>query len=162
MSRKTTILILCFATIFAIFYNRITIVNEHKNIATAIFEQSHVNPQNYIQGINLHKPVGIYIAREGETFIQYQVPNAPQGDFYGLDGSSPSELGINEYGIDPKTKEKVKKEIRVYQVVKETEMLSSFAAPMIDDWSTPQDEARTDGSELQFFSACKECFQRIN
>ena len=162
MSRKTILIIMAISVLFAISFNRGRISIHHKNLATEIFESANVNANDYLRGINLHRPVGIYVAKEGEVFIQYQIPNAPQGNFYGLEGSTPNQLGINEYGYDPQTEEKVKKEIRIYKVVKETEMLSSFAAPTVDDWSTPEDEARTDGSELQFFTTCKDCFQQIH
>lgn len=133
----------------------------YQDIAESVFIEAKVPAAEYAAGINFFKPVKIYQVKKGDIFIQYQVPAAPQGSFYGLQESTPSELGINEMGLDPKTKSRVKKEKRIYVATKDFNVLSSYAAPAIDNWSTPEDESRTQGNKQQFFTICKLCFERI-
>jgi hypothetical protein len=132
----------------------------YQTIAREAFADAGVPVDQYMDGINFSKPVRMYKVKKGDVFIQYQVPNAPQGNFYGLKGSTQTELGINDMGIDSKTQLRVKKEKRIYMSVKDFNVLSSYAAPVIDNWSTPEDEARTEGKKLQFFTTCKPCFMR--
>lgn len=133
----------------------------YQNIARSVFLAAGVPVSEYAAGINFFKPVKIYPVKKGDIFIQYQVPAAPQGGFYGLQESTPSELGINEMGLDPKTKSIVKKERRIYVAIKDFNALSSYAASVKDNWSTPEDESRTQGKHQQFFTICKPCFERI-
>jgi hypothetical protein len=103
----------------------------------------------------------MYHVKQGDKFIQYQLPNAPQGNFYALEGSTPSGLGISSHGYVQKWNMLVPKEKRVYVALRDFDMLSSYAAPVVDNWSTPKIETQTKGRELQFFTTCKKCFERI-
>jgi hypothetical protein len=102
----------------------------------------------------------MYYIEKGTKLIQYQIPNAEQGNFYALPFATPSKLGISDKGYDAKSKSIVKKERRVYYATKDFKVLASYAAPVVDDWSTPEIETQTEGSELQFFTTCKSCFKR--
>lgn len=115
----------------------------------------------YLNGIDFKKPVEIFHIKKGDVFIQYQIPGAPQGNFYGLKDSTPSELGISDVGYDPIKKKVVKKEKRTYTSIKNFDALSSYAAPVIDKWSTPEIETQTEGSKLQIFTTCKKCFEEF-
>lgn len=114
----------------------------------------------YMKGIDFSKPVRIFTIKKGDKLIQYQVPGGQQGNFYGFLGALPTELGINEFGIDPDTGLKVRKRLQVYITTKDMKILSSYAKAIVDDWSTPEDEKQTEGSKRQFFSTCKPCFKR--
>lgn len=142
-------------------------INVHKmrrnfaNFATAqtAFVEAGVSAEKYMAGIDFDKPVRIYKVKKGDIFIQFQIPGAPQGNFYGLEGSLPTELGINENGLDAAGRV-IRKEMRIYVATRDFDVLSSFAAPVKDDWSTPEDESRTEGKKQQFFTTCKPCFER--
>jgi hypothetical protein len=157
MSKHVKILIIMLlATAFAIQ------IHVAKNKLTAkLFLITSNTSLSVMEGMDLIKSVRVYEAQEGEVFIQYQTPNSQQGDFYGLPGSTPTGLGISEVGYDPQLKKVVEKEKRTYKVVKKTDMLASYASPVIDNWSTPEIETKTGGRERQFFSKCKECFKQV-
>lgn len=132
----------------------------YRSIARAEFEKAYLPAERYMRGISFNKPVKMFMVKKGDRFIQWQVPNAPQGNFYGLYGSMPTELGINVIGVDPVTGNRIFKEMRVYIATIDFSMLSSYSAPVKDDWSTPEDETQTEGKKLQFFTTCKVCFER--
>lgn len=116
----------------------------------------------YLKGIDLRKPVTLMDIKKGDVFIQYQVPNGPQGNFYGLQNSTPTELGISNRGYDYKTKSVVIKEKRTYMATRNFSALASYADSVVDDWSTPEIETQTEGKKLQIFTICKPCFERIH
>jgi hypothetical protein len=146
--------------IFAVIYNQQQIDKHlNKELAINMFVVSKVDPDKYLPGIDFSKPVELYEIHEGDKFIQYQIPGAPQGNFYALEGSTPSELGINDMGYDSKSETTIKKEKRCYISIINLCALSSYAAPVVDDWSTPEDETQTEGSKLQLFTTCKNCFR---
>jgi hypothetical protein len=161
---KIIFIMIC-AVLFAVVFNQMKwAAFEHKNeaLALSVFIEEGFPPGQYMEGIDLKKPVKMYELRKGQEVIQYQVPCVDQGNFYGLEGSSPSELGINENGFDSCMGATVKRQLRVYIVTKDMSVLSSYAAPISDNWSTPEDETQTKGSKLQLFSTCKPCFKRSN
>ena len=159
-SRRIILGIMMLAVLFAFLFN----YNQRKEIANCdvainVFEVNGLDPDKYLKGIDCSKPVRIYEVKRGDVFIQYQLPGAPQGNFYALEGSTPSELGINEIGYDYDEEIVVKKEKRYYIATRDFNVLSSYAAAVVDDWSTPEDETQTEGSKQQFFSTCKKCFR---
>lgn len=157
MKRQVLICLMIVATLFSIFTN----YNQHQRVRTAseIFIESGVDAEKYRNAIDYTKTVTMYSIKKGDKLIQYQIVGAPQGNFYGLPGSKPTELGISEWGYDPNSKMTMKKELRTYIVTKDMEVLGSYAAPVVDDWSTPEIETQTEGHKLQFFSTCKSCFE---
>lgn len=130
----------------------------YQKIAREVFITSHVPVDEYMKGINFGKPVKIFKVKKGDMFIQYQIPSNNQGNFYGLPGSKPDDLGINKIGYDPITKTNVLKVKRIYIALKDFDVLSSYAASVVDNWSTPENEERVGGSKVQFFTTCKKCF----
>jgi hypothetical protein len=152
---KRTIPLVCMivVTLIAIVFNH----NKVKKFNVDILTKNDVT--EYSVSIDLSRPVRIYHVDKGEIFIQYQTPNSPQGNFYARMYSTPTELGISSYGYDPILKEVVKKEKRTYQAVRDFDVLCSYSAPVVDDWSTPDIETRTRGHALQYFTRCKNCFE---
>jgi hypothetical protein len=160
MKMQWKIILLISLGVFAAIYNQYQIDKYlSKKLATHMFTVNNVNPDKYLPGINFSKPVKLYEIREGDRFIQYQIPGAPQGNFYALEGSTPSELGINDMGYDSKLERNVKKEKRIYIAKIDMDVISSYAAAIVDDWSTPEDETQTEGNKLQLFTTCKHCFK---
>jgi hypothetical protein len=156
---KVILSIMVIAIILAINFNQIKRHSARQEIARAAFTEAMVAVNEYMKGIDFSKPVTTHHMKKGEIVIQYQTPNSPQGNFYGLYGSTPDELGINKMGYDPAMKVTVLKERRVYVVIKDFDVVMSYAAPVVDDWSTPEDETRVGGKNLQIFTTCKECFE---
>jgi len=158
MKRNIQIAVMLVAVIFAVMFNQGRIVDNNKELAMEYFLE-HDGPVYYLNGIDYSKPVKLYQVKKGDVFIQYQLPKAPQGNFYAFEGSLPSELGINEIGYDEDEEIVAKKKKRVYVATKDFTVLSSYAAPMVDDWSTPEDETQTAGGKIQLFTTCKTCFR---
>ena len=156
---KIILIIMAAAVLFAINFNQLRRHYIYQETAREVFLSEGLDPSVYMKGINFRKPVRILHVKKGDTLIQYQVPNVPQGNFYALLGAAPTELGIGDFGIEPQTGLKVKKRLRVYIATKDVDVLSSYARAIVDDWSTPEDETQTEGSKLQFFSTCKPCFK---
>ena len=132
----------------------------YRRIARSVFIETNLPYEQLMKGINFKKPVTIYKVKKGAVLIQYQIPNAPQGNFYGRPESSPNKLGVSCMGYDSAKKVNVMKEQRVYVAIKDTNVLMSYAAPIKDDWSTPEDEEVFGGRAIQIFTTCKECFER--
>lgn len=149
------------AVIISISYNRYEYKHHNTELVIETLKSENIDPSKYIYCINMYKPVRLYHINKGDKLIQYQIPSAPQGNFYGFEGSTPSGLGISEFGYDYKLKSQVFKEMRVYEATKDIVMLSSYSAPVLDDWSTPKIETQTTGNEIQLFSTCKKCFRRL-
>lgn len=156
---KVVLIITAISLLLAINFHQIKKHFINQEIARAVFIEAGVPEAKYMKGINFNKPVRMYKVKKGDIFIQYQVAGAPQGNFYALEGSSPTELGINDFGIDITTGLMVRKRMRVYIAIKDFTLLSSYAAAVIDDWSTPEDETQTKGNKLQLFTTCKPCFE---
>ena len=159
MKRRSIIWLMIVSVLIAITYN----YNQHEKVnrAKKAFIYEGVNPSQYINCIDFSKKVELYQIRKGQRFIQYQVEGNPQGNFYGLDGATPSELGISDIGYNPETKTISKKEKRTYVAVTDQIVLATYSAAVVDDWSTPEIETQTVGNEVQLFSTCKKCFERI-
>lgn len=151
---------ICIFTIIVVIHGYSNVVEDRKDLVINQFLVESLDPDSYIHAVDLDKPVYICTIKKGDILIQYQTPNSPQGNFYAFSASSPSKLGISENGWDPILKKKVKKEIRYYVAIKDTTALASYANPIIDSWSTPGFNIKTEGHELQIFTSCKGCFSR--
>lgn len=166
MKRNIIIGLMAISVLFAVVFNQSQQYDRRYELASDYLTTSTQKTTNLLEGIDFSKPVTIYQIKPNEKFIQYQVEDAPQGNFYALatlnDDPTPSELGISEMGYNQKTKEVVRKEKRVYIAVKATTALASYAAPIVDDWSTPEVETQTTGHKLQLFSTCKPCFKLVS
>ena len=158
---KPILLVMFILVIISCMYGHIKIVGERQTTAIAQFNAEGVDPDKYMKAIDFREPVVLYEIEKGDIFIQYQTPNSPQGNFYGFDDSKPTELGISDIGWDPKLRKIVKKERHSYRAVDNFYVLSSYAAPVKDDWSTPEIETQTKGHKRQLFTTCKVCFEQI-
>ena len=147
-------------TVMVVTLSMLNKMHERMDVALEAFKIENVSPDKYSNSINYTKPVRMYSIYKGDKFIQYQIPGSPQGNFYAMEGATPSKLGISNMGYDPKMKTVVPKIKIVYVATKNFEALGSYAAPIIDDWSTPEIETQTQGSELQIFTTCKPCFEK--
>ncbi len=157
LKQKLIVSLMISLAILSIVGNNLTKQNERRETALKIFSLSN-SCNKYMEGVDFNKPVKVIHIKIGDEFIQYQTKSAPQGNFYGVIGSTPDELGISEKGYDPKTKKVVMKEMRIYKAVRENIALSSYAAPVKDDHSTPEIETQTKGGKEQLFALCKPCF----
>jgi len=157
--RKIIIGLMIMAVGISVLFHKHQIMEQRKLTVMNEFVLAHVDPDKYMQAIDYSKPVVVYHINKGDKFIQYQVPGAPQGNFYALEGSTPTELGISDVGWDPKSEKVVKKEMRIYTATKDFDVLSSYSAPVVDNWSTPEIETQTTGHKLQLFTTCKPCFE---
>jgi len=154
---KVSLMIL--VTFLVVGFSYLNKINERRELAVEFFKSENISPDQYLKSIDFTKPVKIYHVNEGDFFAQYQIPRATQGNFYALEISTPSQLGISMIGYDKIDKTNVTKEHRIYIATRNFEVLSSYAAPIIDDWSTPEIETQTSGTALQFFTTCKSCFK---
>jgi len=162
LKRNVIISLMILSSITSIAYNHYDKRNERKKLAIEILSTNIHDFQKYLNGIDFNKPVTLYHLNTGDIVIQYQVPGAPQGNFYGFINSKPDELGISAVGFDFDQNKIVKKEARMYEVVRNIDALSSYAAPVKDDWSTREIETQTKGTALQLFSDCKVCFKLLD
>ena len=163
MKRWLIITSMIIAVVVVGLYNHRERVHHRMDIALKTFMNADVEyPDQYLLGIDYSKPVVFTQLSPGDKVIQYQIPGAPQGNFYGMEGSLPTELGISDKGWDKKRGKSVKKEKRIYKVTQFMTVLSSYSKAMVDNWSTPWDETQTEGTKIQLFSTCKPCFERIN
>ena len=154
---KRNRVILCIMLISVILAMNFNVIKTHyikQEMARDIFIKANVPVSDYMKGIDFSKTVKMYYIQKGLVLIQYQIPGAPQGDFYGWPDSTPDDLGVSEMGPD-----NICKEMRIYVAVKGFHGLLSHAASVIDNWSTPENEERS-GGDLQIFTTCKDCFER--
>ena len=157
---KVVLILTVISIVLAINFHQMKKHFIYQQLARKVFTTSNVPVDEYMKGINFSKQVRILKVKKGDMFIQYQIPSNHQGNFYGLPGSKPDELGISEMGYDSTTKTNILKEKRIYIALEDFDLLSSYAAPVVDNWSTPENEKRVGGSKVQFFTICKECFLR--
>lgn len=166
MKKRYVILVLMvWSVIMAVVVNedrREIVRNDNYVLAFDVFKKEGVDLDKYLEGIDFNKPVSIYHVKKSDIFIQYQTLNSPQGNFYAFEGSTPSSLGISDQGWDEKSQSIVDKEMRVYVATKDFDALMSYAAPVVDDWSTPEIETQTEGHDRQLFTTCKECFTFVD
>lgn len=158
---KVILAAMAISVLLAISFHQIKAQFIYQEIARDVFITAGVPVDEYMKGINFGKSVKMFKVKKGDMFIQYQIPSNDQGNFYGLLGSKPDELGISKMGYDSRTGTNVLKTKRMYIALKDFDVLSSYAASVVDDWSTPENEERVAGSKLQFFTTCKECFLRL-
>jgi hypothetical protein len=158
---KVVLILTVISILVAISFHQIKQQFIYQKLAREVFTTSNVPVDEYMKGINFGKQVRIFKVKRGDMFIQYQVPSNLQGNFYGLPGSKPDELGISEIGYDSRTETNILKTKRQYIALKDFDVLSSYAASVVDNWSTPENEKRVGGSKVQFFTTCKECFLRL-
>lgn len=160
--RNFIVTLMLLSCVFATVHFKNQRYEERMNLSMRVLESEGIkDPSPYLNGIDFNKPVTSYTIKKGTILIQYQTPNNPQGNFYSYEGATPTELGISERGYDPVLKEVVEKDVRYYLATEDVKALSSYAAPVIDDWSTPEVETQTKGKKQQLFTTCKKCFKNV-
>ncbi|MDM8537324.1 polymorphic toxin type 46 domain-containing protein [Desulfobacterales bacterium HSG17] len=122
---------------------------EQKELAYQFYQDVGGNPEE-IDGINTWKKVKIVRLPVGKTLIQWEMYGR-QGNYYGLPGSTPDELGINSKD----------RHLVYYRVTQPTEALFSTTSPVLDTWTDPENAKQTRGGGSQYFSTCKTCFKKI-
>lgn len=121
------------------------------------------NIESHIKLLDAGRTVTNKLLSTGDVLIQYQTPNAPMGMYFATKTIDMSHLGINDEAIDPVTKVATKREVRVYKVTRPTNVLvSRVKLNATDTWSIPNQTFKTLGGGEQYFSCCRDCFQRIN
>ncbi len=109
----------------------------------------------HMKGINLNKSVEVVTLEPGTKLVQFQVPGAGRGNYYGPPGSSPSSLGIAKQALNKSTNQIVDKIEEHLVVNKEVAVLRSTSAPVMDSWSVPGQAIQTEGGSIQYFSIDK-------
>ena len=88
--------------------------------------------------------------RAGESFSQWQLPEATQGSYYAQLGDGPAGLGIKTAG-----------RIRAdYVATEETHALRSTAKTVTVDWDGPIEVAQ--GGRTQFFAPDRDSFKKVS
>lgn len=110
----------------------------------------------HIGGIDLTNPVEVVSIKKGTILAQYQVPGAPQGNYYGELGTKPEKLGINPRGETRDASGKVtgiaEKVPGRYIAAEDIPALRSTAEKVKDTWSIRGKPFETDGGGTQYFT----------
>ena len=139
---------------------QISEMKDRGRIAIEFFEKEGVEDYDkYLMAINLSDPVRVITLKKGTRVAQYQTSNAPQGNYYAPEKSTPETLGVNPEAIDPKTGMKEPRKKRVYILTINTQVLQSQASGTYDTWSVEGQRIKVRGTGIQYFSTCKSCFK---
>jgi len=115
---------------------------------------------SHLAGIDFTRPVDVVTLNGSKRLYQFQVPSAPQGNYYTFYGSTTaSELGISPYGFNRTTQMVVPKIQQTYTTTQPVQMLRSTAASVGDFWSVRGQTFQTQGGGLQLFSGQKPAFR---
>jgi hypothetical protein len=107
----------------------------------------------YLTGIDFTHPVDVQTLSAGKQLWQYQVPGAPQGNWYAMNPSvQPSQLGISPLGLNRATQTVESKVLRPYVTTEPTSVLRSTSAAVEDSWSVSGQRYPTAGGATQLFS----------
>lgn len=115
--------------------------------------------RSHVEGIDLTKPVGVTSLKKGTPVQQYQVPNGRQGSYYAKPSTPAETLGINPRGdlrdASGKTVAVVPNAASPYVVNKETRVLRSTAAPVVDQHSVRGEDYHAGGGGTQYHAPDK-------
>ena len=107
---------------------------------------------DHLKGIDFSKGVQPTMVPKGTRFVQYQIPNAPVGNYFAPIGTPGSKLGIYTGG----------RNARVFEALEDSIALRSTAAGVVDDWSLPFWRVQTEGGGIQFFVPDPRIFVPVN
>ncbi|MGR8929556.1 MAG: polymorphic toxin type 46 domain-containing protein [Gammaproteobacteria bacterium] len=139
-------------------------VRARKKIATQFYEQQGMPAakiSGHLDGIDFSKPVEVTELPPGKILHQFQVPDAPQGNYYAESGAKPSDLGIADKARDWNSGKIVEKQINVYTTNSTVKVLRSTAASIKDTWSIPNETILTNGGATQYFTTSSGSFNLI-
>lgn len=123
------------------------------------FYQEQEYPQekiySHLRGIDFTKIIERYNHPSNYMLQQWQLINAPQGDYYSEENVEPTLLGINPCATSENREISYKQAVR-YRVTNNIEVLKSIAASVIDFWSIPAVLYQTTGGEVQYFTSSKD------
>ena len=107
--------------------------------------------QSHLDGIDFGKPVSVSNLPAGSRVVQYQIPDAPVGNYFAPIGTPGSQIGIYTGGRVP----------QVFQTTGNVRVLQSTAGSVVDDWSVPFWRVQTDGGGTQFFAPNPSLFRLV-
>jgi len=110
---------------------------------------------DHMKGIDFNHPVEVVPLKDGDVLGQWQSPGAPKGNYFAPTIEKPSQLGIGSVGHNRATGEAETKIQKLYKVRGKTDALSSKAASIADNWSSPYATAMTTGGGQQYFVPAK-------
>lgn len=123
---------------------------------------------DHLKGIDFNVPFPINDATLDKSFVvgQWKIPPISQGDYYAEINNvvKPDCLGINDLQQDENTGATSRRIEHHYELQKDTVVLRSVAAAVLDTWSVknPRPPKQTSGGCTQYFNANdKEEFKQI-
>jgi hypothetical protein len=137
-------------------------IRGNQEVATNFFRSqglAEADANALMNGIDFTRPVTVETLGPGKMLWQYQPPGAPQGNWYSFSPSvTPSELGINPYGVNRAAQSVELKLLNEYSTTRPVSVLRSTSAPVIDYWSVTGQQYQTIGGARQLFSTQKPLF----
>ena len=118
--------------------------------------------KDHMRGIDFAKPVSKESLNPGKIVEQKQTPGSPQGNYYSEPGTPANKLGISDNAIDDETGELLPRQAKLYKLRKETTILKSTAAEVVDNFSNPANPIKVPGGGTQYFSPDKSAFEEMN
>lgn len=132
---------------------------ERRQVAYEFYKASGMREsaiEMHIGGIDLTKPVEVTTVKRGTILAQYQVPGAPQGNYYGELGTKPEKLGINPRGETRDSSGKITgvadKVPGRYIATADVPALRSTAKAVQDTWSIRGKPFEAEGGGTQYFT----------
>jgi hypothetical protein len=114
---------------------------------------------SHVDGIDFTKPVYIDTLKAGDEVFQWQIPGAPQGNYYTPNQLTlPGQLGINPQAIHRDTGQLIEKVQGRYLVTRDVRVLKSTAREIVDDWSVNSQPYKASGGGIQLFTTEKDSF----
>jgi Bacterial toxin 46 len=113
--------------------------------------------RGHLAGIDFGKPVEEVEFEEGKGVEQHQIKQEWQGSYYAEPGTEATRLGISSEGMLNGVV--VKKGTFPYTIAKNTTVLRTTAAPILDTWSNPENHVQTEGGGTQYFHPDRARFQ---
>jgi len=116
---------------------------------------------SHLAGIDFNQPVETVTPPQGTKVVQWQLPGAPQGNYYAFPGTTPQQLGISPIALNTTDGTMVNKIPTAYITNSEVEVLKSTAAAVNDTWSIPGRALATQGKGTQMMSAYSSAFDAM-
>jgi RHS repeat-associated protein len=120
---------------------------ERRSVAEQFYRQRGVDEDRiaaHLRGVDFSKPVDVVRLPKGTELIQYQLPGGSRGSYFAPPGTPGNQLGFYTSG----------RQATVYVTTEEVEVLRSFAASTVDDWSMQEFgwQIEAPGGAVQFFT----------
>ncbi|UAA37573.1 hypothetical protein KIH87_12725 [Paraneptunicella aestuarii] len=126
------------------------LITERKGLATSFYQESGYSIEataDHLKGIDFKAPVDVVTLNPGTDLIQFQIPEAPMGNYFALPGTPGNTLGFYTSG----------RVATNYVTTSDVKALRSTAASTIDHWSMKSYDWKIDapGGGMQFFTTSK-------